>query len=78
MAVANREQEVRSRIEELLQHDGLLIEQIAAALSNGNDIAGLGDERCAIRDELENLFAALPYLEDEVRAARRRTRTNGG
>ncbi len=78
MAVANREQEVRSRIEDLSERDQVLIEQIALALSNGDDLAGLGDERRMIRDELEDLFAALPYLEDEVRAAQRRAQINGG
>ncbi len=65
------EREVRTRIEELSQRDQALIEQIALALSNGNDLARLRGERRMIRDELEDLFAALPYLEDGVRAARR-------
>ncbi len=72
------EREVRTRIEELSERDQALVEQIALALSNGNDLAKLREERRTVRDELEDLFAALPYLEDEVRDARRRTRTNGG
>lgn len=68
-ALAERIEGVKARLEELREQDIENTGGIGAGIAVGDDVTELRAARREIRDEIEDLVAALPHLEQQLAAA---------
>lgn len=61
----------RERIDELSERERTVNQDIGRGIANGGEVGPLRDERRNVRDEIEDLTAALPHLERQVEAAQK-------
>lgn len=66
----------RERIDELSERERTVNQDIGRGIANGGEVGALRDERREVRDEIEDLTAALPHLERQLEEARQAARVD--